>query len=267
MCVVQNAIALCESVLNEILAYNREKCIWPNDVIVIERMLGRRAELANCYCEITEKLQGNRFRIFTVLDSLIGFPYLYGPESSDKARQDKERLVILNKEISELAFDLAELIEERTQLNEQSDYHSECPSDIVEIIDASATHNELYLSWVRRDLKALHSRFASRYWPSLSTIVATIGLDAQYNLPVPRNEVVVAATESSRPSKADQLRALVAGLQALSADDVHLESFQLSDEALASLGNCLFDLPPEEIVDATYIKRLRQRRREKEKHK
>ena len=41
------------------------------------------------------------------------------------------------------------------------------------------------------------------------------------------------------------------------------DGYRPSDQALATLGNCALDLPPEKLIDGTQVKSLRQRLRAK----
>ncbi|KEZ19483.1 hypothetical protein CP98_02004 [Sphingobium yanoikuyae] len=116
---------------------------------------------------------------------------------------------------------------------------------------------------LREPLQALRSQFDLKYWPSIAACVAALADDASdsdVTTPHPATEV---ATRASRPSKADFFKALYANIDEYGAAGRGLipRGFRLTDETIASLANCLLDLPAEDGVDGAYVKRLRQRER------
>jgi hypothetical protein len=83
----------------------------------------------------------------------------------------------------------------------------------------------------------------------------------------PATKATKAATESRKSGRSDFVKALLARV-----DDNRVReycfipnSFVLSDGALASIVNCGLDLAVDELVDADFIKRFRQRQRQAKK--
>ena len=76
-----------------------------------------------------------------------------------------------------------------------------------------------------------------------------------------------AATTGSRGSRADFFKALFELIKENgTASHGHIPTgFRLSDSTLASLANCALDLGPNDVIDAAYVKRLRQRLRDEPK--
>ncbi|MHB0775117.1 hypothetical protein [Halomonas sp. WWR20] len=76
-----------------------------------------------------------------------------------------------------------------------------------------------------------------------------------------------AATASSRSSKGDFLRAFIASIEESSAHSFGRlpSSLRVTDSTMASLTNCALDLEADELATADYVKRFRQRERERSK--
>ena len=98
-------------------------------------------------------------------------------------------------------------------------------------------------------------------------MVQAIGDDAQRAEVTATDPATAAATESRKSGRSDFVRAFLARL-----DDSRVREcgfipndFALSDSAMASLVNCGLDLPFDELVDADFIKRFRQRERQAKK--
>jgi len=255
---------VCEDVLRADKAYNIEHEILPSENRIIDRLLDRRLELADAYAEIHDKLHARRYGIKTLLGVVTNVAAFWNPDAVSEAREGRARLKELNREITQAAYDLSSLLEERSALHNHSGFSSGTHFHIVDIIDAASSGNGFYLFHLREELKPLSARYDLKYWPSLPDIMRIIGQDADEADTGPTDPLTAAATTGLRGSRADFFKALFEGIKENgTAYYGHLpRGFSLTDETLASLANCALDFGPDELVDGPYVKRLRQRSRE-----
>ena len=135
----------------------------------------------------------------------------------------------------------------------------------LSVIERASCDNQHFQMFLKEDLMYLGSRFDTKYWPSLESIVMAISRDADGAEIITKDNVTAAALVSNRPSNADFLRALYRGFDNhfLSHGGGLPDGFRLSDAAMASVMNCALNLRPDQLIDAEYVKGLRQRDREK----
>lgn len=252
---------VCEHILCETKASNIEKEIWPSQTEIIDHLLGRRLELLDAYAEIHKKLHAQPHGIRTMLDIVITVAAHWSPEQIAHARDARNRLEEINREIAELAWELAGLIEERSDISNTSGFSSDTHYHIVDVIDAASRDNYTYRWHLKEKLEALCGRYDLKYWPSLAEIVQAIGEDADFPGIAATNPLTRVATTKSRGSRADFFRALFEHIRENEVSSYgHIPlGFKLSDGTLASLANCALNLGPDDVVDAAYVKRLRQR--------
>lgn len=76
-----------------------------------------------------------------------------------------------------------------------------------------------------------------------------------------RDEATEAIINARRPSQTDFFRALFDNIGMQKTGDYYAlpRTFKLSDAALATICNITRSLPPDELVDAAYVKRTRHR--------
>lgn len=258
---------ICEDILRADKASNIEKAILPSENRIIDRLLDRRLELVEAYAEIHEKLHARPYGIQTMLGIVTNVAAFWNPERVADARDARNRLEEVNREIAELAMDLAGLLEERSEIGNTSGFASETHYHIVDVIDAASSENYHYRWHLKEELKPLSSRYDLKYWPSLAEIVRVIGQDADFAGTAATDPLTKAATTGSRGSRADFFKALFELIKENdTASHRHIpRGFKLSDSTLASLANCALDLGPNDVVDAAYVKRLRQRLRDERK--
>lgn len=255
---------ICEGILSAAKANNIEKAIFPSETKIIDRLLDRRLELLEAYAEIHEKLHARPHGIQTMLGIVTTVAAYWNPEQVAHARGARNRLEEVNHEIAELAMDLASLIEERSKIGNTSGFASDTHYHIVDVIDAASSENYHYHWHLKGKLEALSSRYDLKYWPSLAEIIQAIGRDADSPGIAATNPLTRAATTGSRGSRADFFKALFEHIKENDATNHgHIPcGFKLSDGTLASFANCALNLGPNDVVDATYVKRLRQRLRD-----
>lgn len=190
----------------------------------------------------------------------------WNPQKSRAARQAREELVGVNRRISELADQLAALLDRRDTIHNYTGFSSKTHYHILDILREASEHNGLYESYVKKDVDRLQYH-DFKYWPALSEVVQAIGADAEMAEVTANDPVTAAATESRKSGRSDFVKAFLARV-----DDNRVREcgfipndFSLTDSGLASLVNCGLDLAFDELVDGDFIKRFRQRQRQAKK--
>lgn len=257
-------VQICEDILRADRAGNIEKDMLPSENKIIDRLLGRRLELVEAYGEIHAKLHARPYGIETLLGSVITVAAFWNPEAVAEARGARERLEEVNDEIAERAADLAGLLEERSELSNTSGFASDTHAHIVDVIDMASNENNHYKLYLKPQLRPLMGQFDFKYWPSLAEIVRAVGQDAGFAGTAATDVLTRAATTGSRGSRADFFKALFEDIKEnTAAHHGYIPvRFKLADSTLASLANCALDLGPDDLADAAYVKRLRQRLRD-----
>lgn len=258
------AVQQCEILLRTMMEDLQAKHIWPNVCCIIDCMLKRRVELVEVYEEVHASLAQPPRALYMFWDVFVHAADGWSPEKSRAARQDREELLGINSRISELADQLAALLERRDSLHNYAGFSSNTCYHVLDIVHEASEHNALYESYVKDDLDRLQYQYDLKYWPALSEVVQAIGTDAEMAEVTANNPTTAAATESRKPGRSDFVKAFLARI-----DDNKVKErgfipngFTLSDSGLASLVNCGLDLAVDELVDADFIKRFRQRQRQ-----
>jgi hypothetical protein len=261
----EDARAICEALLAAERSDKIEKGILPSEVEVIDRLLARGLELDEAYEELLNKLHDHPHALRVFFDLLQSTAAFWSPEANIEARESRDRLVGVNQEIQETASELACLLRERTELKNHSGFSCDTHYHPVDVIHAAAEKNYSYQSWVKERLNALTSQFDLKYWPDLSAFVQVIADDAARATPMPHDAVTDAGTEGKRAGLADTFKAFFVALEESSRRNHGFlpNAFELTDQSMASLLSCALGLGPEKTVDSTYVKRLRQRQRER----
>lgn len=259
------ARAICETLLHAERIDRIEKIILPSEVEVIDRLLARGLELNEAYEELVTKLHGHPHALKVFFDILQSTAAFWSPEANIEAREGRDRLVKVNQEIQQKASELASLLNERTELKNHSGFSCDTYYHPVDVIHAAAERNYSYQSWVKEKLNALTSQFDLKYWPELSEFVLAIADDAARATPLPHDPVTEAGTEGSRAGLADTFKAFFVALEESSRRNHGFlpDAFELTDRSISSLMSCALGLGPDESVESSYVKRLRQRQRER----
>ncbi len=257
---IHDAVALCEAHLKKERTYNVEHNIWPSVNRVIDRMLARRSELRRAYTEMAANLDLQALERF--LSIVVEVSAIWNPDYLRAARAARRRQIELGDEIHQLASRLATCLRERTEIGERSGFGTNDTYHVVDLIDRASQDNGWYESWVKEPLDHLQCRFDLKYWPSLADLVDAIGGEALDVDIAPTDAITGAATSSSKRSKADSFRAIMAAIHdERTSFSLHPRA-HLSDDCYASILNVVLNLDEDELVDSAYIKRLRQRDRE-----
>ena len=256
------ASAACEAYLNRQKEHNLSYGIQSSENIIINRLLSRSVELSGFYEEIFEKLVIDQWqRVISVVLYTAAF---WNPEVAQETRNAKHELESLNNDIAKCALQLEKLLNNRTELSEKYGLHSYDKYHVIDLIDDAARGNGHYQSYLKSQLQNLAGEYDLKYWPSVAEFIEAIGSDAESSEVYATDSVTQELIQSDRNSLTDYFRAL---FQALDEErqSVHQfipDDFKLSDESLASMANCALNLTPDNMIDAQYVKRCRQRLRE-----
>lgn len=258
------AVQHCETLLRNMMEDLQAKNIWPNVQSIIDGMLKRRIELVDVYEEVYATLAQKPRGLYIFWDVFVHAADGWNPDKNRAARQAREELIAVNARISELADQLAALLERRDELHNHSGFGSNTQHHILDIVHEASEHNYLYESYVKEELDRFQYQYDFKYWPSLSDVLRAIGRDAEMAEVTANDPATEAATASRKSGRSDFVKAFLARI-----DDNRVRecgfipnSFALSDSSLASLVNCGLDLTVDELVDADFIKRFRQRQRQ-----
>lgn len=134
----------------------------------------------------------------------------------------------------------------------------------MDIVHEASEHNYQYESYLKDGVERLQYQYDLKYWPKLSEVVQAIGTDAERAEVTAYDEATAVATESRKSGRSDFVKAFLARIGDNRVRECGFipDSFGLSDGAMASLVNCGLDLKVDELVNADFIKRFRQRQRQ-----
>jgi len=252
--------SVCEAHLRDGIRYNRERGILARETSVAERMLASGDALEQFYGEIYPRLNHDSITWKHALQCALYVGTFWAAEDIAKRRAGRKELEQLNAEIALQARLLADLLDRRTQLYELSGFGAETHYAILDVIGEASEHNGHYQTCIKQRLEALQ-RFDLKYWPSLSDCLRVIGVNARHAEIRANNDLTEAATHSTRPSKADSVRALLSSIEDHRGDREGgiPSSFEFSNSALADLVNVLFALAPDDLVTEEYMKTQRHR--------
>lgn len=267
MTTTSQAIQVCEAVLRADLEYNQTNKIWPSVNRVIERMLGRRNELCEAYEELHESLAQRPHALKSFFDILTSTPVAWSPEKITETRQARKELTGINAQIAAAAVALAQLLTRRDEIKEGSSFSCDTFYHPLDVLNAAAEHenHHLFESYVKDGLETLQYQYDLKYWPSLSSLVEAIGEDAENAEVYAQDPATDSATEGRRPGLSDFLKAFFTRLKENSVREHGFipNNLSVSDNTVASLVNCALDLNADKLIDGDFVKRFRQRERER----
>lgn len=254
---------ICEQILREEKQYNTEHHILSSEVAVADRLLARSLELIDAYEELHGKLYAHSGALQAFLGLILSTAAFWSPKKIAEARTARNDLAAINRQISMKAAELAILLARRSDLHNTSGFSSDTHNHVCNVIEEAARGNALFGWHVQKRFEALHAQFDWKYWPTLSDFLQELASDAEAADSIASDALTEVATAAPRPSLADFFKALFAAIEKNRMRHYGLlpYDFKVTDNTLASLVNCALDLPPEELVDGPYVKRLRQRTR------
>lgn len=253
----------CEEVLTNDRRHNIDQRIWPRSIPIYDRLLARGSELEGAYKEIYNKLHPHPRSLQVFFMLLLDTALEWNPAKNAQARAGRDELIEVNRKIAETASSLAELLRRRSDLHDRSGFHAETHYNICDVMEAAGESNYLFRTGVKEKFFRLSAEYGLKYWPTLGDVMDELASDAADADVQASDPLTAAATEAARPSKADYFKALFAAFEENSGRDSAAlpEGFKLTDGTLASLANCVLDSNADDLVDAAYVKRLRQRMR------
>lgn len=157
------------------------------------------------------------------------------------------------------AAELAGLLRQRSELSEGSGFTGGTYHSIRDVIDAAGQGNEDYRLHLSKPFRQLRAAFRLKYWPTLEAVMNELAADAARADVQARDPVTAAATEGQRPSRTDFFKAWFSEVEAKRDSGELPSDFRLTDATLASLATCILDVPQSEIIDASYVKGVRQK--------
>jgi hypothetical protein len=257
----RTASDVCKAILREL----QTNAIPPRLSAVADRLLSRPTEMQSAYSELCLKFESNVVSLKVFFDALMRCAAFWSPECAAEARQARDRLHVLNDEIAATSRKLEKLVKEREFIHNNSDFHSNTYAHPIDLIESASSNNFLHDAFVRAPLSALRARYGTKYWPSIPDCLSVLAADAA-NAKVRANNLLThASTRVTRRSLADFLRALFVSIEEnrVSNHGFLPDKAFLSDATFATLVNCALDLGPDDMIDAAYVKRMRQGEREK----
>lgn len=252
----------CELYLRKTKAYNITHNILASENKIIDRLLSHSSDMNLVYNELVDQFEKKQYYFF--LDLILSSAAFWNPEATKKYREEREKLVKTNDSIKKVAGELSSLLEKRSQLEDYSAFYSNTHYSICSVIDSASQNNGRYTGYLQEKLRSLRGQFDLKYWPSLASIVSEISTDAGKANIVATDPLTDAATASQRYSKSDFLKAFFVAIKENSDRNfagIFCSGVKLTDRSYAEIANCALGLKIDELVDAVYIKSLRQRLR------
>ena len=172
----KNSRKACEEALQGHKAYNTEHNILASHNQIIDHMLERGLELEGAYDEICTHLKGAELErdLYVFFDGLLCVAATWNPDKVARSREDRRRIKQLNRKIAKVAEELADLLDQRETLNNQSGFASDTHYDICQVIEEASADNRHFEGWVKEPLADLKVRFDMKYWPSLADCIKYI---------------------------------------------------------------------------------------------
>ncbi|MBJ9976930.1 hypothetical protein IAE35_10635, partial [Pseudomonas sp. S75] len=259
------AVEICENVLREDYKYNVERGILRSTNRLIESLLGRTHELSGAYVELCDGLAAEPRVLKSFFEIYTSVIQSWNPQEIKKAREDRDELTELNVHIAKTSELLSEMLSRRAEVKERSSFTCDTYYHIMDVVEGASEGNGLFGSYLKEKLGGLTHQYDLKYWPTISKVVEQIGIDAAKAMTVSRDSSASAATEARRSGLADFLKAFEAALDRnrMGNNGLIPDKFSLTDTTMASLVSCGLELEVDEIVGAEFVKRYRQRERER----
>jgi len=255
----ENSIESIGASLSYRKADNITKNIWPSENIIIDRLLARFDEMEVFCQQLNEKF--DFMERYSILDCFLGILTITKPSDLSKSREDKKLLEELNQKIAKQAFHLAELIEKRSELHNNTQMSSDTYYSISDVVNDAAQDNHYFQSYSKNKFNQLFYEFGLKYWPNIAQIIDAIGIDAECAKVEAGDSITKAGTKSKRPSVIDTVRAFFMAL--LNYENRHPnitnKVLNLSNSALTSAINIGLALEPNEIISDDQFKTAKSR--------
>jgi hypothetical protein len=260
----KNPKEICEGLLHEEKRYNQENNTLPSKNAVVDRLLARGDEMKDIYKEIFDKLN-DPLKIKTFLEIILNTAAFWSPKRIQDQWAARDGLKNINRQIANTANELAMLLKQRSDLHNKSGFSDNTYYHVYDVIEAASIDNGHFKSFLQEPLGNLRGRFDLKYWPSLSECMQEISSDAAKASVVPTNALADVSTDATRHSQADFLKAFLRNIAENEGIQDHElpKNFKLKDNSIANICNCALNLDVSDLTDADYVKRFRQRERDK----
>jgi hypothetical protein len=261
-----NSTTACEILLMEDRKYNIEHNILRSENAVTDHLLDRQVELIEAYEEVWSKLHIHPNALMTFLGVVKTTAAFWNPKDIAIARDNRYELKLVNAKIAGIAKQLSALLNKRDELSNRSSFYSDTHYSVLKVVEDASTKNYLFQSYVKDELRAIRGRFDLKYWPALHEIVRVIGEDADEAETRATDPMTAASTSGTRSSLSDFFRALFVSIDENRTSNHGWlpDLFTPKDATLASFANCALNLGQDELVDGAYVKRFRQRERDRD---
>ena len=252
--------AQVELFLTEEKRCNEEEEILPSENRVIDRLLASSYDMRSVYEELVQMEADEWQRVVCGIVTIAAF---WNPDEMKKTRDAKRTLLDLNEEITSSAFRLAELLEQRTEVAEQSSFDAHDDDHILDWLERAGEQNPLYGKFIKKKIGEIKASYDLKYWPKQGDVIRAIALFSKTAEVTQLDSASEAGISSRKRSINDFYRALFVEFDELRNQEPSNYSVdvQLSDNALAEIGNCALDLESDDLVEPTNIKDLRMRLR------
>lgn len=170
---VDEAAAIALALLGEKI-HNWQKTVppsWPSTWPVFNRLIERHDEMALVYREIASS-NLSRQQFWILIEQIIHAGSFGTDKRFAQLRADHQELTALNDDISEMSIRLAEMLERRSVLiDESGHFHCERMHKLTEFIDDAGEGNGHYQFHLKPELQRLNS-FDLKYWPDIAGIMS-----------------------------------------------------------------------------------------------
>jgi|GEM_PF-607116 len=253
-----DVMAILKSYRDDLHEKALRKPSWP----VLERLISRDTEMNPVWNDIARhELTGEQ--CWNLLEQIF-FAGAYGTgENHKRLKADHAKLAVLNEGIAAKAAELGRMLTEREDILNRNAFNMEHTAGIVDLIDAASRQNGHYLSFLRKELHGLRSRFEGKYWPSLQQLLQVLAKEHPVAVFMDRSdEAVVRARGVATPDFLRQLFSNLHEIRVIKGDlrTAHLYlpvDFRLTDASLATLATVSLDLA--EPANEASVKMLRNR--------
>lgn len=244
------------------LKYNLEKKILPSENVIINRLIEQDLEMTDVYEDLSRRIPSGQGQE-QIIRAIISAAAFWNPDEAKKLREDKKRLIDLNKQIAETAGKLAGLIHNRKEIAEKSGFSAYDDYHFMEWVEKAAETNYRYQSCLADKITSLRGQFDLKYWPTSVEVIEAIKSFAQETKVEATDTWTEASTSSNKSSTADFVRTICKAMEEQTKHSCFgiPNDFKLSDEGLATVVNCALNLLDDDIIDSSYVKNVRQRMR------
>ena len=244
------------------LKYNIERKILRSENVILKRFLERNLEMSDVYKELSGRIPSEQGKE-QILRSIVSAAAFWNPDEAKKLREDKKRLVDLNKQIAETAGKLAGLLHNRKEISEKSGFSAYDDYHFMEWVEKAAETNYMYKSYLADKIASLRGQFDLKYWPTSVEVIDAIKTFALETKVEARDTWTEASISSKKSSTADFVRTVCKAVEEQTEYSFFgiPNDFKLSDESLATVVNCALNLLDDDIIDSSYVKNVRQRMR------